>query len=91
MFAALRNLETVRALGGDSAELATLLSELEQTIRRAIDETRAVMVDLRPSGLDGVGLRAALRQYCLQFEARTGIRTACTCPDGSRPCPRWRR
>jgi two-component system sensor histidine kinase DegS len=52
-----------------------VFGELERTIRHAITETRAVMVDLRPASLHQMGLIAALNQYARQFEARTGIRT----------------
>jgi two-component system sensor histidine kinase DegS len=50
------------------------LSQLEHTIRQAIQETRAAMVDLRPIALDEIGLHAALQQYAEQFQHRTGIR-----------------
>ncbi len=76
MFAALRNLETVRALTtGSTGDLDHALVELEHTVRAAISETRAVMVDLRPLCLDDIGLFSALRQYGVQFQTRSGIRT----------------
>jgi len=75
MHAALRNLEAVRALAGAGpAALPGVLDELERTIRQAIQETRAVMIDLKPPSLEGLGLHAALRQYARQFEQRTSIR-----------------
>lgn len=76
LFAALSNLEAARSLAaGASDELAEVFHELERTIRQAITETRAVMVDLRPASLHQMGLIPALNQYARQFEARTGIRT----------------
>lgn len=76
MFAALRNLEMVKALAEDVPDtLAAGLDELEKVIRQAIQETRAVMIDLRPPCLADMGLHSALRQYAGQFEQRTGIPT----------------
>lgn len=75
MYAAFRNLETARVLARDAGpELGDAFQELERTIRQSIDETRAVMLDLRPPVMDW-GLESALRQYAQQFEKRTGIRT----------------
>jgi two-component system, NarL family, sensor kinase len=80
LFAALRNLEAGRALAADGPPgLVDALSELERTIRQAIDETRALMVDLRPPTLDEMGLEAALQGFARQFEQRTGIRTQVVC------------
>lgn len=76
MYAALRNLEALRVLAGSGApHVETAFAELERTIRESIDETRAVMLDLRPPVLDEWGLESALRQYAQRFEKRTGIRT----------------
>lgn len=76
MFAALRNLEAAQALAGEGPPaLGSVMSELERTIRQSIRETRAVMIDLKPPTLEGLGLRSALRQYSEQFEQRTGIET----------------
>jgi signal transduction histidine kinase len=75
MFAALRNLEAVRALAGEGTpELQGMIDALEGTIRQAIQETRGVMIDLKPPSLDGIPLHAALSQYARQFEQRTCIR-----------------
>jgi two-component system NarL family sensor kinase len=88
MFAALRNLETIRALAGRDSETQELvLNELERTVRHAIDETRALMVDLRPPAVEHVGLYSALRQYAKQFQQRTGIRTTVSREGGDRQLP----
>lgn len=74
LYAALRNLEALRVLSSGQPDSATgVLDEVEHTIRRAIQETRSAMVDLRPICLDEIGLHAALLQYAQQFEQRTGI------------------
>lgn len=76
MFAALRNLEAARAVRPDDSErLISAMEELERTIRSAIQETRALMLDLRPPCLDDIGLPSALRSYAEQFEKRSKIRT----------------
>jgi signal transduction histidine kinase len=88
MFAALRNLETARAVSAsEPSALPRVMADLERTIRLAIDETRAAMIDLRPLCLDTMGLFAALRQYADQFEQRTGIsaRATRTGPDRRLP------
>ncbi len=43
--------------------------------RQSIESIRKVMVELRPPGLDELGLAAALRWYASAFQARTGILT----------------
>jgi signal transduction histidine kinase len=74
LYAALRNLEAFRVLSNNQSETAPrVLDEVELTIRKAIQETRSAMVDLRPICLDEIGLHAALLQYAQQFEQRTGI------------------
>ena len=74
LYAALRNLEAFRVLSdGQSESAPRVLDEVEHTIRRAIQETRSAMVDLRPICLDEIGLHAALLQYAEQFEKRTSI------------------
>jgi len=76
MYAALRNLQAARVLATDAPPaVRAVFADLELAIRRSIDETRAVMLDLRPPALDDWGLDSALRQYAQQFEKRTGIRT----------------
>jgi len=87
LFAALRNLEVARAAQG-RAELGELaLTELEHTIRQAIQETRALMIDLRPPCLDEMGLPAALRHYARQFQQRSGIAAEVTHRGANRRLP----
>lgn len=75
LYAALRNLQAARMMAETAPEkVSGVFDELERTIRGAINETRAVMVDLRPIALDEIGLYAALQQYAQQFQERTGIR-----------------
>ncbi|MGV3720899.1 MAG: GAF domain-containing protein [Actinomycetota bacterium] len=74
LYAALRNLQAARVLSESAPDgVGGIFDELERTIRGAIHETRAVMVDLRPIALDEIGLYAALQQYGQQFQERTGI------------------
>ena len=78
MFAALRHLEVERARrrqgdAGGAAEPRDGLAGIESAIRTAIQETRGLMVDLRPITMQDIGLFAALLNYGKQFERRTGI------------------
>lgn len=76
MYAALRNLEVLGVLARPrEEEQEQAFQELERTIRESIDETRAVMLDLRSPVLDEWGLDSALRQYAQRFQQRTGIHT----------------
>jgi signal transduction histidine kinase len=52
-----------------NVETATTLA------RQSIQSIRKVMVELRPPGLDELGLAAALRWYADAFQSRTGIPT----------------
>lgn len=75
LFAALRQLEVARVLRSHAgADEQSALVELEDSIRSAIAETRAIMIDLRPLALDDIGLYSALRQYVEQYERRTGMK-----------------
>ena len=89
LFAALRNLEAARVAAGPGVGEIALqhLSAIEHTIRAAIDETRGVMIDLRPLALDEIGLLPALRSYAERFERRTGIRAGVRRIGRDRPLP----
>jgi signal transduction histidine kinase len=78
MFAALRTVQAATAMIEDPEALEAAMGSLEQILRQAIDETRAVMIDLRPLSMDEMGLFSSLRQYAQQVEKRTGIKTVVT-------------
>jgi two-component system, NarL family, sensor histidine kinase UhpB len=48
---------------------------------KAIDDTRDVMADLRPPGLDEFGLVGALRNHADTFAKRTGLEVAVRCAE----------
>jgi two-component system NarL family sensor kinase len=50
-------------LGRDPARADRVLTELRSDVRAAIDEVRRVVYELRPPGLDELGLVGALRQH----------------------------
>jgi NO-binding membrane sensor protein with MHYT domain len=54
-------------------ELAGRLASAYDQVRDAVTAVRHLMVQLRPPGLDQLGLPAALRWHGEAFEARTGI------------------
>jgi signal transduction histidine kinase len=51
-----------------------LLADLRETVTNAIQELRALAVELRPKALDDFGLRPALERLAETFSRRTGIR-----------------
>lgn len=46
---------------------------MSQLVDNAVNVTRHIISDLRPTVLDDLGLRAALEWQCAQFHQRTGI------------------
>jgi signal transduction histidine kinase len=56
-------------------ELATArLFEIEETARRALEETRSLIFALRPAALDGRGLAPALRDLVAALHERQGLK-----------------
>ena len=49
------------------------IAELREIIVRALEECRRLAMDLRPAGLDELGLRGALEWLVREFERTTGI------------------
>jgi NarL family two-component system sensor histidine kinase LiaS len=58
-------------------DLATArLAEIEQSARRALEETRSLIFALRPAALDGRGLAPALRDLVAALGERQGLKVA---------------
>jgi signal transduction histidine kinase len=86
-------------LSAANAELAILKTKLpvsladqgekiSMLISESVDALRSVMVQLRPPGLDELGIAAALRWHAEAFEARTGIPVTVDADDSlPRPSP----
>jgi signal transduction histidine kinase len=49
------------------------LQEAAKLVQEAIQATRELCASLRPEGLNGLGLEAALRKYAAEFERRSGL------------------
>jgi signal transduction histidine kinase len=62
-----------RVARGDLPGGQELLASLEDDIRGEVTALRRVMTELRPPALDERGLPAALADYAVQFQQRTGI------------------
>lgn len=65
-----------------AAALAAVVPRLDDArtlALKAIDDTRDVMADLRPPGLDEFGLAGGLRNYADTYAKRTGIDVAVRC------------
>lgn len=58
---------------GAPADASERLANASTLVRRSVDAVRSVMAQLRPPGLEELGLPAALRWHAAAFEARTGV------------------
>jgi signal transduction histidine kinase len=58
---------------GVPPDLAEKLAELSRRVRQSVEAVRNVMVQLRPPGLDELGLAAALRWRAEELGKRSGI------------------
>lgn len=68
----------------NAALLIEHIESMSQLLDNAVDVTRRVITDLRPTILDDLGLQAALEWQAGQFNKRTGIQclvTTCTCDE----------
>jgi signal transduction histidine kinase len=81
------NLNIVRSQMGnsDTEPLAARLDDSLAMVEQTTDRIRHLMADLRPPVLDDYGLIAAVRWYCEQLAARTGIKCRV---EGDEPEPR---
>ncbi|MFA6016190.1 MAG: PAS domain S-box protein [Gallionellaceae bacterium] len=52
----------------------------------AVSAMRRIISDLRPTILDDLGLLAAIKWQCTQFQKRTGIKCLTTCLDDNKNC-----
>ena len=57
----------------DDAEIKAIVGDLLQLTQDSIDTVRSISEDLRPGGLDHLGLRSALEAELQRFSARTEI------------------
>jgi signal transduction histidine kinase len=74
---------------GAPSDASERLANASALVRRSVDAVRSVMAQLRPPGLEELGLPAALRWHAAAFEARTGIASAVSANDKlPRPSPR---
>jgi two-component system, NarL family, sensor histidine kinase LiaS len=62
-----------RTLEGQPDLTAARLGEIEESARRALEETRSLIFALRPAALDGRGLAPALRDLTAALSERQGL------------------
>lgn len=75
MSAVLLTLQTCRHLFEKDPQTAVQkLEEVEEALRANIAELRRLINDLRPPGLDDIGLVSALKQYFRKFLEDTGLK-----------------
>jgi len=58
---------------GDPAAVRTTVAELRETVVNAVQELRALAVELRPKALDDFGLAPALERLIDTYSRRTGL------------------
>jgi PAS domain S-box-containing protein len=64
---------------GKSSSGSTTLEEILELVRNCMRDSSRIQHNLRPSALDHLGIAAALRSLCREFEnAHEGIHTACS-------------
>jgi signal transduction histidine kinase len=74
---------------GAPSDAAERLANASALVRRSVNAVRSVMAQLRPPGLDELGLPAALRWHGATFETRTGIAPSVSANDTlRRPLPK---
>jgi NO-binding membrane sensor protein with MHYT domain len=74
---------------GAPSDASERLANASGHVRRSVDAVRSVMAQLRPPGLEELGLPAALRWHAAAFEARTGIAPAVSANETlRRPLPK---
>jgi signal transduction histidine kinase len=73
-----------RALPAGS-ELHHQAESMERTVERTMREMRAMLLELRPVGLEDAGLVAALEELSAAYEARLGIRVTAHVAELSAP------
>src|SRR5438105_387669 len=74
---------------GAPSDASERLANASGHVRRSVDAVRSVMAQLRPPGLEELGLPAALRWHAAAFEARTGIAPAVSANETlPRPLPK---
>lgn len=66
----------IGALEGARPEFAAELADLKAVADAMAREVHRLAVELRPTALDDLGLEAALRAYCEEWSARTGVPVA---------------
>jgi PAS domain S-box-containing protein len=77
----LTNLDLLhRHIEGEDEDMAAGFRRIEALARRALDETRALSHDLRPTILDDAGLCAALEWIAAEHEREFGARVAVRAP-----------
>ncbi|HEV2276449.1 MAG TPA: CHASE3 domain-containing protein [Acidobacteriaceae bacterium] len=63
------------ALTGSRDEIAPRLRPIQRRAAEAAELVRRISHQLHPSILDDLGLRAALEEFCIEFEHRSGVIT----------------
>lgn len=66
-------LEALDSMDASSEELHEDMAQIQENIRRMIDELRMICRNLRPPTIDSLGLNAAIQSYAQDWSKRFGI------------------
>src|SRR5205085_9607939 len=81
MLAVTMMLGTAKRRSADNPEVAATIDKAQEKLVQAGTEIRQLSHDLHPPALQDAGLPQAVRAYCEQFSAASGIPLACEADD----------
>jgi len=77
----------VRQRLGDDSPLSARLTRAADTLKSAVEAMRRIIEDLRPSMLESLGLREAVRFWATDYVGRAGIPLVVDIPEELPPLP----
>jgi two-component system sensor histidine kinase DegS len=79
--------EVLERLVNTPEALVVELQDFKASVRRALDEVRRLIFDLRPMTLDDLGLLPTLRKFTAEYTEKHGIQTRLSAVGGERRLP----
>ena len=81
------DLMSVRQRLGEQSPLGERLARASSTLKSTVEGMRRIIEDLRPSMLDSLGLREAVRSWATDHAERSGVPLTVDIPDEIPPLP----
>src|SRR6185436_106667 len=81
------DLMSVRQRLGEDSPLAERLTRASGTLKSTVEGMRRIIEDLRPSMLESLGLREAVRSWATDYAERSGIALTVDIPDEAPALP----